>query len=480
MSNPILDKISEQFDGMLEDNAKLRDKVEEMEKQVLGAKKIGKDQAEAEGKINKLESLIKAQDETIQTQSEHLAKIEADFKAKRFGLSGIDSLVQAVPEEHRRWISFAEANRKDDSIGRATDNDAVKRIAIGSWFHAAIRSKVAALHGNQVEAQKYHERMDTLAEALGGVSKASLQEDTAIEGGNVVPTITEAVLGRVIYDNSVIRQTNPTMIQMTAKTHNLPSWDNNFTAYIVAEEGTVTDGLPTTAFGSNVLTARKFAGLATVSMELMEDNIVNLSDFLLTHIGEMIARREDEEALEGTSVSGFTGGLCFNTSVNTFSHTTDNGVVTAPTLGNAATVAGLSTMVKAVYYGEQAHTRQNARWWVHPWISRDAIQLTTGSAGAPWFPFIWQNQTLGSSLLGYPVNETSIVSKARGTSSNESYIYFGNPRGLVVGDRAGTRFDVDPYGLFTTAQVRLRVIKRTGLLVWVPKMFTKVTGVRVI
>jgi HK97 family phage major capsid protein len=448
-----------------------------MEKQLLGAKKIGKDQAEAEGKLNRLEQIIKVQDDTIKSQSEHLEKIESEFRAKRFGLSGHDSLVDAVPEDHRRWISFVECNRKDDSVGRATDNDAVKRIAIGSWFHSAIRAKLAAVQGNQLDASKYYERMQKLTEALGGVSKASLQEDTAIEGGNIVPTITEAVLGRVIYDNSVIRKTNPTMIQMTAKTHNLPSWDNNFTAYIVAEEGTVTDGLPTTAFGSNVLTARKFAGLATVSMELLEDNIVNVSDFLLTHIGEMIARKEDSEALEGTSVTGFTGGLGTNTSVNTFSHSTDNGVTTAPPL-KSTTVNGLTTLVKTVYYGVEAHTRENARWWVHPWISRDAIQLTTGSAGSPWFPMVWQNQILGSSLLGFPVHETSVISKGQGTSTNESYIYFGNPRGLVVGDRAGTRFDVDPYGLFNLAQVRLRIIKRTGLLVWVPTLFTKVTGVK--
>ena len=107
---------------------------------------------------------------------------------------------------------------------------------------------------------------------------------------------------------------------------------------------------------------------------------------------------------------------------------------------------------------------------------RDAAQLITGTGGAAWFPFVWNNSIPNSMLLGFQAMATTAISRTRGTSTNEAYIYFGNTSGIVLGDRAGTRFDVDPYGLFTTAQIRLRIIKRTGIVIWVPSMFCKTTG----
>lgn len=464
--NDILNKLDGKLDQLIENDVELQNRVAELEKSAAGTDKASKKAAELEGKLNKVENALKAHDETITTVKDAHEQLEADLKQRRFGLSGIDSLVEAIPEDQRKFIVQVEANPGDPRLSKAFMDDPVKRVAISSWFHSTIRQKVAAMQGDQLKSNAYFERCQKLEKALGGaVTKIDLREATDISGGYLVPSITEAVIGRLIQDYSAVRQANPTIIQMTSKTHQLPTLANNFTATLTAEAGTIADSAPTTMLGQSTLTAKKFTGLATVSLELLEDNIVNLSDFILSHMAERIARLEDTQALEGDGTGSNFSGLLTVTGVAT--------VRGGVTWGIGLELAGL---VKTVYQAEEAHSRQNAKFFVHPWVLRDAAQLTTGSAGSPWLPFIWNNGLPGQNLLNYPAISTTAISRTRGTSSNESYIYFGNMSGMVIGDRSGTRFDVDPYGLFTTAQIRLRIIKRTGIVVWVPSMFCRTTG----
>ena len=83
----------------------------------------------------------------------------------------------------------------------------------------------------------------------------------------------------------------------------------------------------------------------------------------------------------------------------------------------------------------------------------------------------------GDCRRGVRVYPTSTILRNRGTGTNETTAYFGRPTAIVIGERMGTTFDVDPYGLFTTAQVRLRMLRRVAVLIWIPAYFTKLTAV---
>jgi HK97 family phage major capsid protein len=471
-NNDVLNRLDGKLDELIENDVELKNRVGDLEKAQAGSDKLSKKLAEMDGKFNKVENALKAADDTIVSVKDAHEQLETELRSKRFGLSGLDSLIEAIPDDQRKFIVQVEGNPGDERLSKAFMDDPVKRVAISSWFHSTIRQKVAAMQGDQLKSNMYFERCAKLERALGGgVTKANLQESTDVAGGYLVPAITEAVIGRLISDYGAIRQAGPTMIQMSSKTHYLPTLANNFTATLTAEAGTISDSAPTTMLGQSTLTAKKFTGLATVSLELLEDNIVNLSDFILSHMAERIARLEDAQALEGDGTGSSFSGLYTITGCST--------LASGDTYGTNLTMAAL---VKTIYKAEEAHSRQNAKFFVHPWVLRDASMLTSGTTTplgggyGPWLPFIWNNGLAGANLLGFPAISTTAIARNRGTSSNEAYIYFGNTSGIVIGDRSGTRFDVDPYGLFTAAQIRLRIIKRTGIVVWVPSMFCRTTG----
>ena len=459
MSEDMLKKLDDRLAKILGSQEAAKEAVAEMEKKY-------------EGKITAMEARLLAQDQELQKAKAHSEKMEADFNAKRFRGPG-DDLLHVIPEEFKGMIEYVKTNPNVDpknTTSGATVNaieslkteDPVKYIAVASWFHSKLMTAVSQQRSNGPEIVKYNERAEKLMQALGAVDKASLAEGTANMGADFVPTIVEAVLGRVIKDNSVVRRSGPTVIQMTSQTHNLPKLDTNFSAYWALEAGTISDSGPATAFSAVALTAKKNTGLATASIELLQDSVVNINDFFLVHLGEMMARNEDNAALNGTNHAS-------NPFVGIVSATGTN----APTA--ATTVLSLARLMSAAYVGEDQSIRDGGVWYVHPWIVRDALQLVTGSAGSPWLPMIpFNNQGQANTLLGWPVYATSVIS--RNLTSSTSNIYFGNPKGIVMGDRMGTQFDIDPYGLFTSAQIRMRVIRRTGIAIWVPGKFTYMPG----
>lgn len=461
MSDDILKRLDAKLTETLGSATAASERVEEIKKQY-------------DGKISELEARLKAADDSLKFQKEHVEKLESEWNTKRKGGLETDDLLSVIPERHKRWIPHVQ-NTSVNRSGMSADTekhiieDPVKYVAVGSWFAESLASKVASTRGDYLLAQKHAESAEKLTKALGGafsVEKAALGEGTATLGGNTVPTIVEAMLGRVIKDNGALRRANPTIINMTSQTHNLPNLTTDFTAYIGAEAATISDSASASFTGVATLTANKFTGLATVSLELMQDSVLNLADFVMVHLGEMIARLEDQVGLEGTG-SGSDGtitGIRGTTGVN---------AIAAAATGDVLTLVHL---MNTIYGGEHESTRDNGVWWTHPWYVKAALQLATGSAGTPWLPMIpFNNQGTTRNLLGFPVYATSVISRQR--TSSTGTMFFGNPKGLVIGDAMGSTFDVDPYGLFDKAQVRLRVIKRTGIVTWVPAYFTRLTGV---
>lgn len=340
-------------------------------------------------------------------------------------------------------------------------------LGVGAFFQARIKAALAAKRADPAKADEWSKRADAIAEVLGGVhpmAKAALQEDTASEGGYMVPTVTEAVIGWLMKEASVLRRAGATVFPMVTKTHQLPSLANDFSVSWTAEEGTITDAAPATPFSQGSLVAKKQTGLVTVSIELVQDNIVGLMDFVLAHLIQQIGRAEDAQGLEGDGTV-FTG---------LFSASGTNSVA------GGSNALSFDELVKVVYGGEHQSTMDDGVIFCHPWIVRDAIQLITGTAGTPWLPFSVQNEGRPKFLLGVPTFPTTSISRTRG-GGTETTVYHGNPQYIVIGDRMGTQFDVNPYSEteFKKGQILLRLLRRVGICIWVPGYYTKLTAVTV-
>jgi len=236
----------------------------------------------------------------------------------------------ALGERYKRDLDAA------DRLGYA---DPVGVVARGAWLQATI---LAGLY--PARAAEYGKVRDDLERAWNfdaRVVKAAMGE-VAGGGANIIATPVESELNRLIRDNTVVRPL-ARKIQMTSLTHQLPQENVNLQSFIMAETGLVSDayGNNTTGFSQIALTARKFGALATVSSELLEDNIVALQDYLFTAIAEDMGILEDRAAIEGLAAGvNFTGVA--NAATNTFTVTGNTSGGDAPSYGD---------LVKAIYLG---------------------------------------------------------------------------------------------------------------------------------
>ncbi|MEE8473560.1 MAG: phage major capsid protein [Dehalococcoidia bacterium] len=435
---------------------------------------------------------IKTQDGRLESQQETLVKLEADLVKSRFGTGqGIhetDTLRNALPERIRRFSG---------DLHRSTGFKMIQRNAAGSpladaivvagcmgWFQAKINSVICMSKGNPNGASKWADEGRTIEDALNKLApkrimKADLQEDTADEGGDLVPVILEAVIGWLMKDASVVRQSGPTIITMTSNKHELPKLANDFTVGWFSEEGTITDSTPASPFAKGSLVAHKQGGLVTISNELLQDNIINIMDFIMVHLTQQLGRAEDTEALEGTGSSPAISGLFTVSGVNA--------------IAGGSNALTFQELVKLIYGGEETPTMDGGVIYAHPWIMRDALQLTTGAAGGPFFIHPTIDPVNGNfvprNILGVPTFLTTSIDRLR--TANDTTVYHGNPRFIVIGDRQATTFVVNPWGgkntegtpnitSFEKDQVLLRLTRRVGILIWVPEYFTKLNAVLVV
>lgn len=438
---------------------------------------------------------LKLIDEGLESRDTAFTKLEREFNERRFNHGGgqfkeRDALRAVLPDECKDWPSriaqmrggeFTAFSIEDDSglmrpqirseqVARIAQTDPLLLACVAAWMRCRIKAFNATQDGDPSRAQKWNDQGRKLAEALGGFTaeaRVALQEDSDSEGGALVPTIVETMIGWLMKDNSVVRASGPTVVQMTSKIHQFPNLLNDFTYTWFTEEGSFTDMAPTGPFGAGNLVAKKGGGIVTVSIELIQDSPTNLIDFLLVHLLSVRGRAEDIQMLEGDG-SIFTG--LFSAS----------GVGSTASAGGTTPIS-MTEFLKLVYGGEHDTTIAPGVCYMHPWNVRDLLVSHAGTNN-PYF--LWSVElgkgTVAPDVLGGKrLYKTSAISRVRGGSNNQATGYHGNPAFLIVGDRMGTEFSVNPWSTaeYKAGQILCRLMNRTGYLVWVPQYFMKLTGI---
>jgi HK97 family phage major capsid protein len=399
-------------------------------------------------------------DGRLEKTDQWISRVEAKVNTARSHGPGRDGLLSAIPSEYKKQIDMAE---------RSGFKDPVNQVALGAWWSLQFKGKLAMRQNLGKPPGEFFEQADKLERGWGfdPVLKGAIGE-VAGGGANVIATPVEAELMRLLRDNSIVRGL-ATRIVMSSLTHQVPVENANVTAYIVPETTVITDSMATTAFAQRPLTAKVIAGLATVSNQLLQDNIIGLQQYLFNAISEHIGIIEDQGALDGgtPSVQNFSG-IAVASGVNSF---TING--TGVSGGSVPTYAEL---IKIVYMAQQSATRAGAGFFMTPGAFKNIISLVD-TAGMPIFSFANVPGAIPNFIGGYPVYLVSSLSTAWSTFTSSSNIYFGPPAKILYGDIAGMSFDIDPYSLLDRVQTRVRVLKRTGILVPVGSHFSIAKGV---
>jgi HK97 family phage major capsid protein len=349
------------------------------------------------------------------------------------------------------------------------DNDPELAVAMGAYFRGHLLKLTKP--GDFYQQAAEHEK---LVGALGGVQKAAMSELSAGVGGNLVPTIVESEILRLIVDNGIMRRAGVRQVPMTSRLHAYPTRNAAFTAAIIAEEGSITDSVPATPFAQSALTAKKLAGFATVSGELMQDNVVLLADFLAQEFSQQIARLEDQQALEGDGTGVNFTGVVAAAGVNS---------VTSGANGDALSYQKL---VDAIFgSGEGSAIDATALFMAQKLVSslyksRSGAATAVDQGGVPLFaPAAGIMVAPSQGILGHRFYGHSgiLVNRTVGTGTNRTNLYSGPPQTIIFGDLLGFTVDLNPFSKFQTFQIDIRGVKRTGILVAVPTAWTKYTAI---
>jgi len=442
--------------------------IEEGVKQILDAQ--GKLVGTVEDLRIKTETLQKAANST----EEWMADVERKLAAKRTSHIYGDNLRALLGEGEQRTIRLAESvsaqNRhaakyhpqgKEQGI---LNDDPIAKAAVGLWLRNFIWGQT-----NPAKYASVADQQAKLTELLS-VEKAALGETTTGTGPELVPTIVESEILRLVVDNGVMRPL-VRKVPMTTKTHLWPTRASAFSAAVIAEAASITDSAPATPFSQGTMTAKKIGCFATLSMELLQDNVVGVADYLAQEFGEQVARLEDAQSLEGPADAA----------------TTYLGVTAAAGVNSVSSGANgdfifWQLLVDTIFKAGEAASLQGAAFFMHPsaWGSilkgRGGVAAVNDQGGSVLFTAsqpLSGRPTMG--VLGFPVYTTTAIltNRAAGTGTNRTHIYFGPPSTLLFGDLLGFQIDVNPYGKFQTAQVDIRGIKRTGILVGVGSAWTQ-------
>jgi len=248
---------------------------------------------------------------------------------------------------------------------------------------------------------------------------------------------------------------------MTSNKLELPSEANGVTTYWVNEAATLTAGEST--FGLVTLHAKKIAGRATASIEVVEDSIINFLPYVQMIMAEKISRELDKELLQGTGTN-FTG-------VNAASGV--NAIY-----ANSASTGGALTygkLVSAMYAAGEQSSREGAAWFAKPAMMREVVNLTD-SQGQPIFQYANVQGSPYPTILGRPVYLTNVLTTSALGGVAAGNFYFGDPMTLLLGTNTDMRWDVSDAPNWATYQLDMRLVGRFGGAVGVPSAWTKLVG----
>lgn len=251
----------------------------------------------------------------------------------------------------------------------------------------------------------------------------ALSVGTDAKGGYTVPDEFERQLVQALEENNIFRQM-ATVIHTDSGTHAIPLADDTGEANWVDEGGEITDADPT--FGQAVLKAFKMGTLIKVSNELLNDNGVNIADYISERIGKRFGNAEEKAFFNGTGES-------------------DNPAVASQPTGIMTTISGNVTTnaytsitfddVYALYYALSEPYRRNATFVTNETVMLKLMSLKDGESQYIWKPSLEIGKP--DTLLGHPIRTSQYMPGLAGTTAdkNKKVMLFGNFKYFWIGDR---------------------------------------------
>lgn len=368
-----------------------------------------------------------------------------------------DDLVKNFDNLDKRTKSDFEALRKSTIETNATFEDRLRAI---QKVQASLRNEQRMAFGDPVK--KFAMNQD-LARGLVrmivdgcAIDKKFVKRD--LDEGNTPGStyIDNAAVEREIYDTLLSYGAFRTLDvqQFSAKTTEVRIKTARAAMAFVDEAAAI--GADSTKAGSKLtVTAKKLAGLISVSSELLEDDNTGVEADVIADFMEALAYKLDWIAFtaDGTADAtdgGFTGMFSGGTAAAAAS-----GNVSIATLDYEDFLRCLTTVDAAVL------TRASTKWWTHPTLLAKFLGLKDLN-GRPLFLSAIDAPSYGGigSILGYGVVPTGAAPSADTTSSKIACFGDGNAQAIRI--RRDFRFDRSEQWAFDTDEITFRATARAA------------------
>lgn len=242
-------------------------------------------------------------------------------------------------------------------------------------------------------------------------------ESTDSAGGYLVPRETQDKILDVVGTYGQARNLFSKIPISQSGKMAIPKYGGGVTAYWVGENAQISDSAAT--FNVLNVDSKKLAAIVAVSNELLEDQNVDLADFIVQKIAEAFGIKEDQAFFNGSSP--FTG--LFQTSASSFGNAVD--------LGGDASNLTYEMIMDMVYGIDQKHL-VGAKWLMHrTWLS--AIRKLKDQNGNPIF-YPANDGSVGT-LVGYPIELVEAAPTSSATANGVPYIILGNPSNTFWGQK---------------------------------------------
>ena len=290
--------------------------------------------------------------------------------------------------------------------------------------------------------------------ALGGQTdqeRRALAEGTDSAGGYTVPTVLSSQLIDALRAASVVRRAGAITVPLTSDNQTIAKVASEPVPDFRLEAAAVAESDPT--FTSVSFTPRSMMVMVKCSRELLDDSL-NISSALPRMITSAMAAKMDQVALEGSGVAPEPTGLRLQSGIGSTAH-------------NAA-LTNYAPFITAKTGVETANAGPVNAIIMHP---RDAGTLAglTDTTNQPL--------NIPPALTGIPMLTTSAIQTDAGSGNNESNIYVGNFRNLMIGLRNDVRVELLRERYAENHQYAFVAHMRFDIAVSHAQSFHKISGV---
>jgi len=419
-----------------------------------------------EKQLNQLIDLVgKGMDDTkskLETFETRVKTLE-ESKADQVTISQYKEVCDSLKSQGETLEQMNERLHNLDSILEGGDKRYVPIVKAENEAQKTIREEFARMVLDQASIYR-HTGTRFNSEFF---KRAQIESQTG-DGGHLMPVEYRAEIIRIVEQYGLARRLCR-VVPMRHKEWEAPTNSDLPAVYWDTELSTVELSAPSESkvtFLKPKITAHKLIAIDTLSIELDEDAIPDIANFVFDLFAIAVAKEEDYQFLTspGTGTEPFTG-LLYKLGIT---DVTGAANTYAGCLRATGDTGGYNKLIDVMDAADEITADTGV--WVFSNSILNGIRQVKDLNEMPLFATMEEGM-----LFGRPYYRSRVMPKMKdsGSQASKPFILFGDFRYHLMGDRMAMSLDTSPHAAFKEAGIVLRVIERIGFETYLTTPFSR-------